>query len=154
MPNTKQQRNIWHRRKKVCFQHLLVPIKRRSDMELRDGHPSFTLHINLLINWYSLPFFKERFTGKLFARCGNRKEKPQPYRWCCPTCWARSYQIPNDFETDSKDWKLSLITFFSIFTQPTTMPFKRPIINARISGSGGSFRPETKDLYRKRLVCP
>ena len=41
-------------------------------------------------------------------RCGNREEKPQPRGWCCPTCWARSYQIPNDFETDSKDWKLSL----------------------------------------------
>ena len=38
----------------------------------------------------------------------TERKKPQPHGWCCPTCWARSYQIPNDFETDSKDWKLSL----------------------------------------------
>ena len=33
------------------------------------------------------------------------------------------------------------------------MPSKMPIINARISGSGGSSSPETEVLYRKRLIC-
>ena len=84
MPNTKQQRNIWHRRNKVCFQHLLVPIKRRSDVELRDGHPSSTLHIHLCwSNWYSLRFFnRKRFIGKLSGLMATRSGRQSSLlRW-------------------------------------------------------------------------
>ena len=88
MPTREQQRNIWHRKKKVCFQHLLVQIERRSDVELRHGHQSFTEHINLCSsNWYSLRFFKKWFTGKLFRLMATTSGQKSPLsRWLKLSC--------------------------------------------------------------------
>lgn len=39
------------------------------------------------------------------------------------------------------------VAIFGILTQPTTMSFKKSIINARIGGRGGSSGPETVKTY-------